>query len=178
MSEASQQPQPDSAEETGDAPAPASEERVRPIPVRAVPLTSAGARASFHDGPRERTAPPPAARSQPEAPVPVREEPPPPASADEPVRFEKDGRGWLASVAGRGVGGYALGTAARLALVTFAPEEHPDEPALEALLAGRDLDALSEDELRTLLGGARPFGPAVAPEPSDSRPRGGRRGPR
>ena len=178
MSEASQQPQPPPAETPGPAPGPASEERVRPIPVRSVPLTSGGGPASLRGDPPVRLPRVAAARGQPPAPLPVREERPPPPPPEEPVRFEADGGRWLARVAGRGAGGHTLGTAARLVLVTFAPEEQPDPPALEALHAGCDLEALSEDELRALLARARPFGPPAPPERTDPRPRGGRKGPR
>ena len=69
--------------------------------------------------------------------------------------FTCDGATWLVWVSGNGAygtGPYGLGAVIAL---HFAREAEPDKPVCEALIEGRELDGLFDDELITIFRGAR-----------------------
>jgi hypothetical protein len=135
----------------GDSARPLSrtEERARPIPVRA-----------------GESVPQPARQERASAPGPP---------TLEPVRFTAEGREWIARAAGHGASGRSRATAAPLLLVTFAPADAPDVPLREVVGVGRDLCGLTEDELADLLRRSRPFVRADQRERPYADPREGRK---
>lgn len=123
--------------------------------------------------------------SVPEArPTPVRESleataSPPCASSDpdvEFVRFEVDGRPWVATVVGRGRVGPAP-AAAEVLLLGFNEGEHPGPPSREAMIAARDLAGLTLFEIEEAFAKSSPSqDPSqrkeLFPESSSKRRRG------
>jgi hypothetical protein len=63
-------------------------------------------------------------------------------------------------------------------LLTFAPADRLDEPALEVLQVGRSLSDFSDGQLAELLERARPFSRAVRPQALFSETRVGKKGER
>ncbi|MBI4521253.1 MAG: hypothetical protein HY701_10475 [Gemmatimonadetes bacterium] len=64
--------------------------------------------------------------------------------------FRIDGQAWTARVAGRAVGGTGCSPPARLMAIDFFRAENPDQPVSRAVLQGRDLDALFDEEIVAL----------------------------
>lgn len=132
-------------------------------------------------GARDQAPPDSAKPSPPQAPTPVRamtgtEAPSSPTEADaEEVEVEVDGDGWTVRVLGRS-GGSMPSRVPMLLLGFWQEGDDGREPAREALVVGRTLEALSGADLEGALRSARPPRPReddVVERPARARSRRG-----